>query len=129
VTKSVVQWPRPPESVRLVTVRGWSFPSGHTANAVVVFATLAALLIAFTRLSQAHTLTWAMAALLTALVGFSRIELGVHWMTDVVASAVWTACWILAVVAVFRPQLRSAPGGPMRTFPPNSLRPAQAGGT
>ena len=40
LTKSVVQRPRPPEAVRLVMAHGWSFPCGHTANAVVVFATL-----------------------------------------------------------------------------------------
>jgi membrane-associated phospholipid phosphatase len=129
VTKSVVQRPRPLESLRLVTVRGWSFPSGHTANAVVVFATLAGLLIALTRLSRARTLTWAVAAVLTALVGLSRIELGAHWMTDVVASAVWTACWVLVVVAVFRPQLRSSARSASTNFPPNSFRPAQPGGT
>jgi undecaprenyl-diphosphatase len=100
VTKAVVQRPRPPEPVRLVVAHGWAFPSGHTANAVVVFAAGAFLVTTFLRRRKAQVLTWALAALVTALVGFSRIELGVHWMTDVVASVVWTACWLLILVKV-----------------------------
>ena len=41
ITKAVVQRPRPPLAIRLVTSHGWAFPSGHTANAVVVSATAA----------------------------------------------------------------------------------------
>jgi undecaprenyl-diphosphatase len=102
VTKAVVQRPRPPEPVRLVAAHGWAFPSGHTANAVVVFATGAFLVTMFLRHRKARVLTWALAVVATALVGFSRIELGVHWMTDVVASLVWTACWLLILVKVLR---------------------------
>jgi membrane-associated phospholipid phosphatase len=36
------------------------------------------------------------------MVSFSRIELGVHWMTDAVASLVWTTGWLLIVVRVLR---------------------------
>jgi undecaprenyl-diphosphatase len=106
LTKSVVQRPRPPEPVRLVAAHGWAFPSGHTANAVVVFATAAFLVTTLLGGRRARVLTWAMAVLLTALVGFSRIELGVHWTTDVAASLVWTACWLLILVKLS--------GGPAR---------------
>jgi undecaprenyl-diphosphatase len=102
VTKAVVQRPRPPEPVRLVVAHGWAFPSGHTANAVVVFATGAFLVTTLLRHRRARLLTWTLAGLATALVGFSRIELGVHWMTDVVASLIWTACWLLILVKVLR---------------------------
>jgi undecaprenyl-diphosphatase len=100
VTKAVVQRPRPPEPVRLVPAHGWAFPSGHTANAVVVFAAGAVLVTTFLRHKRARVLTCVLAVLATALVGFSRIELGVHWMTDVLASVVWTVCWLLIVVKI-----------------------------
>jgi undecaprenyl-diphosphatase len=102
LTKAVVERPRPPEPVRLVAAPGWAFPSGHTANAVVVFATAAFLLTTFQRARSAQVLTWGLAVLVTALVGFSRIELGVHWMTDVVASVVWTSCWLVVCVKVLK---------------------------
>jgi undecaprenyl-diphosphatase len=100
LTKEVVQRPRPPEPVRLVVVHGWAFPSGHTANAAVVFAIGAFLVTTFLGHRRARILTWALAALVTALVGFSRIELGVHWTTDVVASLAWTTCWLVMCVNV-----------------------------
>jgi undecaprenyl-diphosphatase len=100
LTKVVVQRPRPPEVVRLVPAHGWAFPSGHTANAVVVFATGAFLLSTLLRRRSAQVSTWASAILVTALIGFSRIELGVHWTTDVVAGLIWTSCWLLIVVKV-----------------------------
>jgi undecaprenyl-diphosphatase len=102
LTKAVVERPRPPEAVRLVAGHGWAFPSGHTANATVVFATSAALATVLLGQRYSRLLVWALAALATALVGFSRIELGVHWTTDVVASVVWTVCWLFILVTVLR---------------------------
>src|SRR3974390_2093402 len=58
LTKSVVQRDRPPEAVRLVVAHGWSFPSGHTANAVVVFATAAALVMRLIGSRAAAVLAW-----------------------------------------------------------------------
>lgn len=106
LTKAVVRRPRPPEAVRLVAAHGWSFPSGHSANAVVVFAATAALASGRVRSRTARALIWALACVATALVGFSRIELGVHWMTDVAASLIWTSVWILVIVKVVRSQNR-----------------------
>jgi undecaprenyl-diphosphatase len=103
LTKAVVQRPRPPEALWVVTAHGWAFPSGHTANATVVFAAGAGLMTIFVSKRAWRVLAWALAVLATALVGFSRIELGVHWTTDVLASLVWTICWLLALVRVLRP--------------------------
>jgi membrane-associated phospholipid phosphatase len=102
ITKTIVERDRPPEPVRLVVTHGWSFPSGHTANAVVVFATATGLAAAFIGSRCVRVAVWTAAVLAVALVGFSRIELGVHWMTDVLASVVWTVVWILAVWAFLR---------------------------
>ncbi len=107
LTKAVVQRPRPPEAVRVVAAHGWAFPSGHAANATVVFATGAALVTIFVRNRIWRILAGVLAVLAIALVGFSRIELGVHWTTDVGASVVWTTCWLLILVGLLR---RTAPG-------------------
>ena len=107
LTKAVVQRARPPERVRVVVAHGWAFPSGHTANATVVFAAGAGLVLIFVSKRNWRVLVWALAGLATAMVGFSRIELGVHWTTDVGASLVWTTCWLLTIVGVLR---RTAPG-------------------
>ncbi|MDW7554804.1 phosphatase PAP2 family protein [Azospirillum brasilense] len=79
-----------------------SFPSGHSLLSAVVFLTLGAMLARFVegRRQKAYVLVVAMAV--TLLVGFSRIYLGVHWPTDVLAGwcvgAGWaTLCWLVAL--------------------------------
>jgi undecaprenyl-diphosphatase len=93
--------PRPELALRLTEVRSLSFPSGHAMLSAIIYLTLAALL---TRLVEGRALRVyfvALAALLTLLVGLSRIYLGVHYPSDVLAG--WAAglawallCWTLA---------------------------------
>ncbi|AWJ87678.1 phosphoesterase (plasmid) [Azospirillum sp. TSH58] len=79
-----------------------SFPSGHSLLSAVVFLTLGAMLARFVegRRQKAYVLVVAMAV--TLLVGCSRVYLGVHWPTDVLAGwcvgAGWAAlCWLVAL--------------------------------
>ena len=102
LTKAVVERPRPPEALRLVVTHGWSFPSGHTANTVVIFTATAALLTTFLHRRTTRVVTWVLCVLTTALVGFSRVELGAHWTSDVAVTAVWTAFWLLIVSRILR---------------------------
>lgn len=78
-----------------------SFPSGHSMMAAVVYLTLAALLLRLHPQRRVKTFLLASAILLTLLVGVSRVYLGVHWPTDVLAGwtagAAWaSACWLVA---------------------------------
>nr|WP_298373355.1 phosphatase PAP2 family protein [uncultured Halomonas sp.] len=78
-----------------------SFPSGHSMMAAVTYLTLTALLIRIQPRFRLKAYLLVAALLVTLLVGISRIYLGVHWPTDVLAG--WTAgaawaslCWLTA---------------------------------
>ena len=105
LAKHLVQRARPPQDLRLVSAHGWSWPSGHTAVAVVIYTTLA-LVVAVIGPSSAHrALAWVLSALAVCAVAFSRIELGVHWTTDVIASIIFVGAWLLVLFALFASDL------------------------
>ena len=91
---------RPPTSGALIRVPGsYAFPSGHALAAVLLYGVLAFLLARSVR-SRATRIVVALAAVaLIALVGLSRVYLGVHWPSDVVAAWALGGVW-LAVCAV-----------------------------
>jgi len=115
IGKEVVARDRPPEAIRLVQAHGWSFPSGHAAAAAVAFTVLALCVPAVTRHRTLRVLGWLIAGLAIAATAFSRVELGVHWTTDVIASLVFTAIWLAAIAVLLGGRLQSAarnpPGG------------------
>lgn len=78
-----------------------SFPSGHALQATVAFLIIGALLASAQQNTRLRMLILTGAALLTLLVGISRIYLGVHWPTDVLAGwclgAAWAALWWLVL--------------------------------
>jgi undecaprenyl-diphosphatase len=97
LAKNVVQRPRPPEDLRLVSAHGWSWPSGHTATATLVFAVLATVVWILTTSVRLRLLAVAGWIFVAVAVAFSRVELGVHWTTDVLASVVFASAWLLAL--------------------------------
>ena len=89
--------PRPELVDHLVQVSGLSFPSGHATNSAIVYLTLAGLVAQVERERRVRTYTFAVAILLTGAIGISRVYLGVHWPSDVLAGwcagTGWAAGW------------------------------------
>jgi len=75
----------------------YSFPSGHALVSCCFFGALAAILTQRSRLGGWQYAIWAAAALLVALIGFSRIYLGVHHPSDVLAGYAASIVWVVAV--------------------------------
>lgn len=110
--KAIVARPRPTVVPHLREVMTLSFPSGHALTSAVVFLTLGALLMRVTESRLARFYCMAVAALATILIGVSRVYLGVHYPTDVVAGwligVAWALlCWLVVRVLDRRAGLRA----------------------
>lgn len=88
-----------PDVARLVAASGFSFPSGHAAASAAVYAAIA-LVVGRRRGRRAQALLAGAAGGITIAVATSRVLLGAHWLTDVIAGAAlgWT-CFALCSIA------------------------------
>lgn len=97
---------RPQAYFGLVSPSNYSFPSGHAITACCFWGVLAAILAARARSKWAKAALWASAAVLAGLVGFSRVYLGVHYPTDVLAGYALAVIWVAAVRAGYGAWMR-----------------------
>ena len=98
--KALFHRPRPSE---VFAGLGYSFPSGHSFFAVTLYGMMAYWL---TRATPARRWVWVPAVLLILAIGFSRIYLGVHYASDVLAGFCVGLPWLWACLALptaFRP--------------------------
>jgi undecaprenyl-diphosphatase len=100
ILKYVFQRPRPHFDDPLLSLSSYSFPSGHTMTATVVFGVLAAYLFATTQNWRRRVVIVLVASFLILLVGFSRIYLGVHYLSDVLGAMAEGLAWLALCLTV-----------------------------
>ena len=106
--------PRPDLVPHAVEVSTASFPSGHSMMAAVTYLTLGVLLARVERQWRIKVYYLGLAAFLTALVGITRVYLGVHWPSDVLGGWAVGAAWAtVCAVAMERLQRRGAVEAPL----------------
>jgi undecaprenyl-diphosphatase len=103
--KAIIMSPRPANEI--ISEVGYSFPSGHTMGCVVFFG----IITYFTWKSWGSTKVKAGSSILyvsiTALVGFDRIYLNVHWFSDLVGSIFLGGFWLTFCILVFQSNVSS----------------------
>ncbi|MCL2847002.1 MAG: phosphatase PAP2 family protein [Firmicutes bacterium] len=107
--KLIFRRPRP-EIEYMVSVTGHSFPSGHTQGSTAVFIMLALMVFATVKSRKIKIPLIALCAIIPFIVGITRIYLGVHFATDVMAGWVVGIAIALAVYSVYmvKPSPRSS---------------------
>jgi undecaprenyl-diphosphatase len=102
-----------------------SFPSGHAQSATVAASVLVLVFLPALRgRRRRRRLAVAAAAAWVIVVAFSRVGLGVHYVSDVLAGAVLGAAWVAATTALFSVARRRRSGPPVE--PSRGLEPEHA---
>src|SRR5262249_32279459 len=97
VIKLLVGRPRPPLEEARIVQGGFSFPSGHATVSATFYGTIAYILIRNVKSEVVKALIGLVAALLVLAIGLSRVYLGVHYPSDVVAGWIAGVFWLVLV--------------------------------
>lgn len=107
--KALIGRPRPTIVAHLTDAGGASFPSGHSFNSAVVYIAMA---LAFASMSARHSVRYTIvitAMMLSAVIAWSRVMLGVHFPSDVTAGWLGGAGWaFLAAALLYNPAKAAA---------------------
>lgn len=116
VFKAVLSRARPDIVMRLVDVdQSWSLPSGHAANSAAVYGAIALVATVLWWRKRQRRAIWAATGVLVFAIGLSRVWLGVHWPSDVVAGWLVGAGWALLLAVLLKPvQARGVPTPPRK---------------
>ena len=98
--KTIIMSPRPLNG--LIAASGYSFPSGHTTSSIVFFGVLTYFIWKNWDSVKIKALTGGLYISITALVGFDRIYLNVHWFSDIVGSIFLGAFWVTLCILLFK---------------------------
>lgn len=104
--KEVFERARPAVGPKLAEVSSYSFPSGHATNSAIVYLASCSLLARAAPTMAARAWIAMAAALVVLLVGFSRVWLGVHFPSDVLAGWCLGTAWASACCLLMKPGRR-----------------------
>ncbi len=118
--KAIFARPRPVFDVPLVVEQQFSFPSGHAMMSIIAYGLLAYFVLSALRARHWRVLIGAGVVLLLLLIGFTRLYLGAHYLTDVIGG--FAAGWIWLSTCIYALRFaRSRLGPPPDRSPPNAL--------
>ena len=98
--KGVMHRPRPPVEHALVAAAGASFPSGHSFVAFSLYGFIACFAMWHERKNLVRVTLGCLFLLCAFLIGLSRIYLGVHWLSDVLAAYLLGTAWVATTLTI-----------------------------
>ncbi|HZQ66967.1 MAG TPA: phosphatase PAP2 family protein [Terriglobales bacterium] len=130
--KAAVQRPRPAYAVAILQGHSFSFPSGHALASLMAYGMTAYLVISLRiRKASSRITVICLATILILAIGVSRLYLGVHYFTDIVAGYAAGAVWLSTCVTaaeVARRQPAPQNSGPCDHLPGGELGPGERHG-
>jgi undecaprenyl-diphosphatase len=102
VLKLVFHRGRPATAIEFITTPTWSFPSGHALNSVVSYGFLTMLLLERIHDRRNQVAVILAAVIIIIAVGFSRLYLGVHYLSDVTGGWIAGAAWLIVCASAYR---------------------------
>ena len=100
VVKHIIQRPRP-EGIALITETGYSFPSAHTMGSVVFYGFLVFLIWKYFKSKNLKIILTIILPIFALAIGYTRIYLGVHYFTDVVAGTLAGIAYLAVAIVLF----------------------------
>lgn len=93
---------RPPVATQLVYESSYALPSGHSLSSIVVIGILAVVAAAMLRSTLGRALVGVLAVAAVGAIGVSRLYLGVHWLTDVLAGWSLGGAWLALCIGALQ---------------------------
>ena len=101
ILKNIVQRPRPDE-YRLITETGYSFPSGHSMVSMAFYGYFIYLTFKYLKNKKLKVLLITFLSILIILIGITRIYLGVHYTSDVIAGFMISICYLIIYTSLVK---------------------------
>jgi len=99
ILKNIVERPRPNE-FRIIDETGYSFPSGHSMASMAFYGLLIYFAYRYIENKKIRTVICTVLSLLIPLIGFSRIYLGVHYTSDVIAGFLVSTVYLILFTSI-----------------------------
>lgn len=99
--KNIIQRPRP-DDFRLISETGYSFPSGHSMVSMAFYGFLIYLCIKYLKNKKIKIILTTFLSILIIAIGISRIYLGVHYTSDVIAGFMISICYLIIYTSLVK---------------------------